>query len=82
MRRCRWLILPLSVYAAVALGVPVLNGAWQRAAFWEHATVVLLAMLAFVCVAGAVGALVSVCARIPARNRPAAMEERGFRLED
>lgn len=35
-------IIPLVIYYATTLGVPILNGATQRTDFWEHASFVLL----------------------------------------
>ncbi len=32
--------LPFAIYVAVALGVPLVNGAASRAGFWEHAAIV------------------------------------------
>ncbi len=35
------IVLPLAVYFAVALGIPIAGGAFRDAAFWDHAIVVL-----------------------------------------
>lgn len=48
-----WLILrrslfPLLIYYATTLGLPLLNGAFRRADFWEHSIFVMLVPLIFV----------------------------------
>ncbi|MGH9754657.1 MAG: exosortase K [Blastocatellia bacterium] len=46
----RRLFLPLLVYYAIALGIPVLNGAYRQGAdFWRHALFVLLIPLLLTC---------------------------------
>jgi len=40
-------LFPLAIYYAVTLGVPLLNGAYRQAAFWEHVIFVLLLPLLF-----------------------------------
>jgi len=45
----RLLLFPLLVYYAMTLGMPLVNGSWQRAGFWEHSAFVLVLPL-LVCV--------------------------------
>jgi len=41
-------LFPLLVYYATTLGLPLANGAYRDAAFWEHSVYVLLVPLLFV----------------------------------
>jgi exosortase K len=36
----RLLLFPLMVYYVMTLGIPLANGSWQRAGFWEHSAFV------------------------------------------
>jgi exosortase K len=38
----RLLLFPLLVYYAMTLGIPLANGSWHHAGFWEHFTFVLV----------------------------------------
>lgn len=44
----RMLVFPLAVYEVMALGVPMLNGAFLRPLFWEHFAFVITVPLLFV----------------------------------
>lgn len=48
VRLARVLVFPLSIYYAMALGVPLLNGSFHRGAFWEHSVYVLAVPLILV----------------------------------
>ena len=39
-------LAPFAWYVLIALGIPLANGAWRRAPFWDHASIVLLVVLA------------------------------------
>lgn len=41
----KMLVVPLVIYYAVALGVPLINGSFHQATFWEHFGFVLIAPL-------------------------------------
>ncbi len=47
-KRSRQAFFPLLVYYATALGIPLANGAYRQAGFWEHAVVVLVIPLLLV----------------------------------
>jgi len=48
----RRVYLPLAIYWAVTLGIPFLNGAGARIAFWKHAVDVVAVAVALVAVRG------------------------------
>lgn len=41
-------LFPLAIYYAVTLGVPLVNGAYRQASFWEHVIFVLILPLLFI----------------------------------
>ena len=47
----RFLWFPVVIYYAMTLGVPILNGSFQRAGFWEHFGFVILVPLALLLIA-------------------------------
>jgi hypothetical protein len=61
------ILLPLAIYLAITLGIPIANGAAARSEFWHHATEVLL-VAALLTLSLAVGRRVSKPAR-KARSR-------------
>lgn len=62
MLRSTSLLVPLGAYAAMTLGVPLLDGNARGGVFWEHAAVVLV-------VSGLVGGVVAGVARLARPSR-------------
>lgn len=79
-RRLRELGVPLAVYLAVALGLPIVNGAARRTDFARHATGVLVGValvVGAIALAGAGIETVLAGARRIANNRAARRVPRG-----
>jgi exosortase K len=73
MRRC---LLPLFVYYATMLGIPLVNGAYRTGwSFWEYSIVVLLVPIVVLCSAGF--AVLWVFARTSNRNSGFAQRRKG-----
>ena len=60
MDRFRRCMLPLGIYYSVAIGVPLINGGYMRADFWEHSLAAFLIPIVLV---------LFVAAAAPARRR-------------
>lgn len=59
--RPRTFLIPLAVYYAMTLAVPVLNGALRRGSdFWHHAVFVIAAPIALISIAAAIAELTAI----------------------
>ena len=69
MTHLRQLLFPLAVYLGVTLGLPALNGAWQRAEYWTHASVVVPVSLGTAALFALAMAAAKLVQNLPGRMR-------------